>query len=226
MTGHRPFSELTKGFSPERKKRVASRVTELKTDMALHELRQARAKSQEFLAHQLKVGQPAVAKLERRTDMYVSNLRRYIEALGGSLEVTARFPDGAVNIINFGQLGDTEAPENLKNPLKTALTKPLKESLEPYLDMIRTAFVYGSFAKGGATARSDIDLMVIGDNLDYSNLYNASQDAEQKLERKVNPTFLSSDDWRRKASQKGSFIRKVSGLPKIFIVGSEKDLQA
>ena len=38
------------------------------------------------------VGQPAVAKLEKRTDMHVSNLRRYVEALGGTLEITARFP--------------------------------------------------------------------------------------------------------------------------------------
>jgi hypothetical protein len=58
----------------------------------------------------LKVGQPAVAKLERRTDMYVSNLRRYIEALGGSLEITARFPEGAVSITNFGDLGNDQEP--------------------------------------------------------------------------------------------------------------------
>jgi hypothetical protein len=57
---------------------------------------------------ELGVGQPAVAKLERRADMYVSNLRRYIEALGGSLEITARFPEGSVNIVNFGELADTE----------------------------------------------------------------------------------------------------------------------
>jgi transcriptional regulator with XRE-family HTH domain len=107
MTGHRPFKELTKGFSEARKARVASRVSELKSEMALHELRQARERSQEDLARELKVGQPAVAKLERRADMYVSNLRRYVEALGGSLEITARFPEGSVNITNFGELEDT-----------------------------------------------------------------------------------------------------------------------
>jgi hypothetical protein len=48
------------------------------------------------------VGQPAVAKLERRADMYVSNLRRYVEALGGTLEITAHFPDGAVTIAHVG----------------------------------------------------------------------------------------------------------------------------
>ena len=108
MTGHRPFKELTKGFPEARKARVAARVSALKTEMALHELRQAREQSQEDLARELGVGQPAVAKLERRADMYVSNLRRYIEALGGSLEITARFPEGSVNIVNFGELADTQ----------------------------------------------------------------------------------------------------------------------
>src|SRR5438132_9822951 len=105
---HRPFKELAKGFTEARKARVAARVSELKREMALHELRQAREQSQEDLARELKVGQPAVAKLERRADMYVSNLRRYIEALGGSLEITARFPEGSVNIVNFGELADTQ----------------------------------------------------------------------------------------------------------------------
>jgi Helix-turn-helix domain len=108
MTGHRPFDELTNVFWEARKARVTSRVSELKADMALHELRQARERSQEDLARELKVGQPAVAKLERRADMYVSNLRRYIEALGGSLEITARFPEGSVNIVNFGELAETQ----------------------------------------------------------------------------------------------------------------------
>ncbi len=56
----------------------------------------------------LAVGQPAVAKLERRADMYVSNLRRYVEALGGTLTITARFPDGAVTIADVGEAGAGE----------------------------------------------------------------------------------------------------------------------
>ncbi len=70
-------------------------------EMALHELRQARARSQESLAQGMKIGQPAVAKLERRDDMHVSNLRRYVEALGGKLEIKAQFPDRSVTISNF-----------------------------------------------------------------------------------------------------------------------------
>jgi predicted nucleotidyltransferase len=106
-----------------------------------------------------------------------------------------------------------------------ALTEPLRKSLEPCADWIKTAFVYGSVAKGSDTARSDIDLMVIGDALSYSELYAALQNAENALGRKVSPTFLSLKDWRRKASDKGSFISKVNALPKIFVFGSEQDLQ-
>jgi transcriptional regulator with XRE-family HTH domain len=106
MSGHRPFSVLRKRMTPARRAHNAEATRHMLADMALHEVRQARERSQEELARVLKVGQPAVAKLERRADMYVSNLRRYIEALGGSLEITARFPDGAVNITNFSDLGD------------------------------------------------------------------------------------------------------------------------
>jgi len=98
MSGHRPFSELTRRLPPARKARIEDKAAALHTALALHELRKARAVSQQDLARKLAVGQPAVAKLERRTDMYVSNLRRYVEALGGTLEIAARFPDGAVTI--------------------------------------------------------------------------------------------------------------------------------
>jgi predicted nucleotidyltransferase len=106
-----------------------------------------------------------------------------------------------------------------------ALTEPLRKSLEPCAGKIKAAFVYGSVAKGTDTARSDIDLMVIGDELDYSELYTALRDVETALGRKVSPTFLSTKDWRRKSSDERSFISKINALPKIFVFGSEKDLQ-
>jgi DNA-binding XRE family transcriptional regulator len=71
--------------------------------LALHALRKRRGMSQEQLAVKLAVGRQAVCKLERRADMHVSNLRRYIEALSGTLEIIARFPDGAVAIAGVGE---------------------------------------------------------------------------------------------------------------------------
>lgn len=111
MTGRRPFSELTAKLPPARKERIAARASELRAEMALAELRQARALSQEELARVLGVKQPAVAKLEKRADMYVSNLRRYIEAMGGTLEITAKFPGATVTITGFSGIGEADAAE-------------------------------------------------------------------------------------------------------------------
>ncbi len=109
--------------------------------------------------------------------------------------------------------------------LKTVgLTEPLRKALQPYAERIRVAFVFGSVAKGKDTAQSDIDLMVIGDELTYSDLYTAMQDAEEILKRPVKPNFLSTEDWRRKISHKNSFIVSIKAQPKLFIIGSENDL--
>lgn len=106
MTGRNTFRDLTKGFSPERRARVDARKAELRVAMPLHELRQARALTQKALGEALNVNQPAVAKLERRTDMYVSKLRAYVEAMGGELSIVARFPQGDVAITNFADEGE------------------------------------------------------------------------------------------------------------------------
>ena len=103
MTGHREFRDLTKNFTPERRARVEARKAELHAAMPLHELRKARALTQKALGEALNVNQPAVAKLERRADMYVSNLRAYIEAMGGKLNIVAEFPQGTVAITNFAE---------------------------------------------------------------------------------------------------------------------------
>jgi transcriptional regulator with XRE-family HTH domain len=67
-------------------------------DMPLTELRQARKITQAALAEALGTTQASVSKLERRSDMYLSSLRRLVEAMGGELEITARFPDGDVRL--------------------------------------------------------------------------------------------------------------------------------
>jgi predicted nucleotidyltransferase len=110
--------------------------------------------------------------------------------------------------------------------LKTAgLIEPLKQSLALYREKIKVAFVYGSIAKGTDTARSDIDLMVIGDDLTYAELFAGLQKAETILQRSINPTFLSFDDWCNKLRTKDSVIAKIAAQPKLFIFGSEADFE-
>jgi len=114
VTGHRSFSELRKALPADRRERNAAATQEALQEMALRELRIARKKSQEELASILSVGQPAVAKMEQRTDMYVSNLRRYVEALGGELVITARFDDSDITIRNFADLDEAGEVEPSK----------------------------------------------------------------------------------------------------------------
>ena len=74
-------------------------------EMTLGELRKAREKSQEVVGEILHVNQAAVSKIERRTDMYVSTLRSFVQAMGGELEIIAKFPDRpAVKINQFEEL--------------------------------------------------------------------------------------------------------------------------
>ncbi len=101
------FSQLRARMVPESQARAQARASEMLAEMPLNELRQARGLSQKMLAEVLHVQQPSIAKIEKRTDMYLSTLRSHIEAMGGQLEVVARFPDGAVLISNFSDLGNS-----------------------------------------------------------------------------------------------------------------------
>ena len=95
------FSELRKGMSSEAKAESRKLVKKAIAEMPLNELRNAKGLSQKMLAEALNIQQPAIAKLEKRTDMYISTLRSHIEAMGGNLEILAHFPDGTVKIANF-----------------------------------------------------------------------------------------------------------------------------
>ena len=99
------FSDLRARMTPESQARAEATAQAMLAEMPLNELRQARGLSQKMLAEVLHVQQPSIAKIEKRTDMYISTLRSHIEAMGGQLEVVGRFPDGAVKISNFADLG-------------------------------------------------------------------------------------------------------------------------
>lgn len=89
-----------------------ARAMEMLREIHLAALRRARELSQQDLADQLGIKQPKVSEMERRADMYVSTLRKYIEAVGGELVILARFPEGDIRIQQFDkmdELGRTRA---------------------------------------------------------------------------------------------------------------------
>jgi transcriptional regulator with XRE-family HTH domain len=96
------FRLLRDKMSPQSRERSRALAAKYRSDMALDELREAREMTQVHLAKVLGVNQAAVSKMERRTDMYVSTLQDFVKAMGGELKITARFPEGTVEINQFG----------------------------------------------------------------------------------------------------------------------------
>lgn len=106
MTGHTKFRDLNHKASPQA---IARARMELHEALTLAELRKAREMTQKQLAEALETTQPGVSQIERRTDLYLSTLRSYVEALGGALEIRALFPDSeAVEIRSFEELDSRE----------------------------------------------------------------------------------------------------------------------
>ena len=101
----RNFKELQAAMSPERQARNVAAAERMLREMPLDELRAARQMTQENLASVLGVKQASISKLERRADMYVSTLAKFIEAMGGKLEIRACFPEGSVCIKQFSREG-------------------------------------------------------------------------------------------------------------------------
>lgn len=95
------FNVLRQKMSPQAQKTAVKKTKKMLMRMALQELRQARHLSQEKMAEILDTKQANVSRIERRTDMYISTLRGYIEAMGGHLDIIASFPEGDIHISQF-----------------------------------------------------------------------------------------------------------------------------
>ncbi len=102
------FNNLLKKMPPDRRAKIASRTQKLLAELPLQEIRHARQLSQEEVARILQVKQAAVSKMERRTDLYISTLRKHIKAMGGDLILLAEFPEGRYQINSLGGLESEE----------------------------------------------------------------------------------------------------------------------
>ena len=104
------FDQLVRRTTTNRtRQRAAARTRELLGELLLSEIRHRAGKSQRQVADVLGITQPSLSKLENQSDMQISTLRRIVNALGGELEVSARFPAGTVKIEPFNEAGTGEA---------------------------------------------------------------------------------------------------------------------
>ena len=106
------------------------------------------------------------------------------------------------------------------------LAAPLREALAPFADRIDAAFVFGSVAKRMDTAVSDIDLMLVSDDLGYADVMAALHPLMEKLGRDVNPAIFSRAELRKRLKSDNAFIARVLQQPKLWVIGGEHDLGA
>lgn len=106
------------------------------------------------------------------------------------------------------------------------LAAPLREALQSLEHRIVAAFVYGSVAKKKDTARSDIDLLIVSDDVTYADVYAVLEPHRGKLHREINVTVYTPADVVRRLKQGEAFLKRVLAQPKLWIIGSESDLAA
>jgi len=115
--------------------------------------------------------------------------------------------------------------QELKNIVsKTIGVEGLLKKTLSSINKIQMAFIYGSFASGQETFSSDIDVMIIGDP-DDSDVYEKISHLEKKLEREINPSIYSVEDYKTKKDEKRGFIMDLLEKPKVMLIGTEPDLQ-
>lgn len=101
------------------------------------------------------------------------------------------------------------------------LADVLRAALADLAERIELAFIYGSVAKGTDTAASDIDVMVVAEDLAYADLFERLAPAEATLGRKVNPTLYTPEEVARRQREDNHFITRVLDQPKIFLIGRD-----
>jgi predicted nucleotidyltransferase len=100
----------------------------------------------------------------------------------------------------------------------------LQEALRPIAKSIELAFIFGSVASGTEKSASDVDLMVVSDDVSLSDLIPAIREAEHELNREVNPSLYSTREFRRKLAEGRNFLTNVVHRPKLFLIGSDNEL--
>jgi predicted nucleotidyltransferase len=103
------------------------------------------------------------------------------------------------------------------------LEEPLNAAVESLPGSIRLALIYGSVAKRADTSASDIDLLIVADDLTLEEVYTALAPVEESLCRKVNPTLYTSEEFNRRRVGGNAFLKRVLDGPVIILSGSIDD---
>lgn len=164
---------------------------------------------------------------------YLRQIARTIGASVGAVQREVRQLSGADLITRSARGNQITYRANPKSPifgeLKSLILKTagvhdvIRESLLPLGDAVRLAFIYGSIARQEEKARSDVDLMVIGE-ASFGEVVSRLQTAQKTLGREVNPTVYAPREFGQKLRRGNHFLRSVLEGTKLFVIGDEREL--
>jgi predicted nucleotidyltransferase len=180
-----------------------------------------------------RLGVLALLLLRPEESVHLREIARLTGKVPGTLlrEVNALAAAGVLvrkrvgNQVHFQANPDCPIFEDLRNILKktVGVADVLRDALAPLAGTIRTAFVYGSIARGDERAGSDIDVMIVGE-VKFAEVVTALVPAQALLRREVNPNVYPALEFRKKAAAGDPFLKRVLADRKIFIIGGEHDL--
>ncbi len=140
---------------------------------------------------------------------------------------------GLLTMTREGNQNHYQANEN--SPVFSELVSIVKKTfgiadevrirLKPLDENIELAFIYGSISKGTESSKSDIDLMLVGNALSYSDVMDLLLPSEELLQRTINPTIYEKSVFDKKLNEGNSFLTRVMEQPKILIKGVINDIR-
>ena len=99
-----------------------------------------------------------------------------------------------------------------------AVLQPVRQALEPLAGRISLALVYGSVARGTDTASSDVDLLIVADDLTLEDVYSALIPAEAELDRRIHPTLYTSREFADRQATHSAFLTNVLGGEHLIVM--------
>ncbi len=168
------------------------------------------------------------------SEFFVRQLARQINGSVGTVQRELATLTDAGLILRKDREHQVFYRANRENPvfseLRSLLAKTtgvfhlLDTALAPLAASVEFAFVYGSFARGEETAKSDIDLMVVGD-VTLDQMLDRLTSAERELKRPINPTVYAGLDVRKKLKSNNHFLKAIQGAPLHFLIGNENEFR-
>jgi predicted nucleotidyltransferase len=163
-----------------------------------------------------------LSELRRLTGLGSASLQRELNRLADAGLVRS---ERVGNLRRFQANPDSPVVNELINiTRKTIGLEPiLREALQPLLPRLQAAWIFGSVAKQTDTSHSDIDLMLVGENLALGEILECLVPLEAELGRKINPTCYAPADFERRRAEPDSFVNRVLSQPTVLLIGSRDE---